>query len=141
MCWTPFYIYFYDYLDLYGLEFVWTLFKIYDSDIFNLILFYLNLWLNIYFLNNFVNTYKYPWIFADMKKIDGYLHNGYPTDMDTGTKRIFIQRVGCGGATTRTLLVRLTSLLICKVGTIGISSQIHYSKVSKYFKTQFNIPF
>ena len=39
-----FYIYFYVYLDIYGLEFVWTLFKIYNSDVF-----YLNLWLNIYF--------------------------------------------------------------------------------------------
>jgi len=29
-----------------------------------------------------------------MKKIDGYPHNGYPTDMDTGTGQIFIQRVG-----------------------------------------------
>jgi len=26
-----FYIYFYDYLDLYELEFVWTLFKIYEK--------------------------------------------------------------------------------------------------------------
>jgi len=34
-----FYIYFYDYLDLYGLEFVWTLFKIYESDVFYFILF------------------------------------------------------------------------------------------------------
>ena len=33
-----FYIYFYNYLDLYELEFIWTLFKIYDSEIF-----YLNL--------------------------------------------------------------------------------------------------
>jgi len=32
------------------------------------ILFYLNLWLNIYFLNNFVNTRGYPWISAGMKK-------------------------------------------------------------------------
>jgi len=36
------------------------------------ILFYLNLWLNICFLNNFVNTRGYPWIPANMKKIDGY---------------------------------------------------------------------
>jgi len=36
------------------------------------ILFYLNLWLNIYFLNNFVNTRGYPWISTGMKKIDGY---------------------------------------------------------------------
>ena len=33
------YLYFYDYLDLYELEFVSTLFKIYDSDVFYFILF------------------------------------------------------------------------------------------------------
>ena len=33
------YIYFYNYLDLYGLEFVWTWFKIDDSDVFYFILF------------------------------------------------------------------------------------------------------
>jgi len=60
------------------------------------ILFYLNLLLNIDFLNNFVNTRGYPWIPADMKKIDGYPHNGYPTNMNTSTERIFIQRVGYG---------------------------------------------
>jgi len=38
-CWPSFYIYFYDYLDLYELEFIWTLFKIYDSDVFYFILF------------------------------------------------------------------------------------------------------
>jgi len=53
------------------------------------------------FLNNFVNTRGYLWIPADMKKIGGYPYNGYPTDMGTSTRRIFIQRVGCGGATTR----------------------------------------
>ena len=47
-----------------------------------------------------------------MKKIDGYPHNGYPTDMGTGTGRIFIQRVGYGGATTRTLPAPLTSLIL-----------------------------
>ena len=36
---TSFYIYFYNYLDLYELEFIWTLFKIYDSDVFYFILF------------------------------------------------------------------------------------------------------
>jgi len=45
----------------------------------------------------------------DMKKIDGYPRNGYPTDMNMG--RIFIQRVGYGGTTTRTLPAPLTSLL------------------------------
>jgi len=29
-----------------------------------------------------------------MKKIDGYPHNGYPTDMGTGMGQIFIQQVG-----------------------------------------------
>jgi len=56
------------------------------------------------FLNNFVNTCGYPWISADMKKIDGY-----PTDMDTGIWQIFIQRIGYERATTRTLPVPLTS--------------------------------
>jgi len=79
------------------------------------ILFYLNLWLNIYFLNNFVNTRGYPWIPVDMKKIDGYPHNGYPADMDTGTGRIFIQRVGYGRATTHTLPAPLTSLYVLYV--------------------------
>ena len=35
-----FYIYFYNYLDWYKLEFIWTLFKIYDNDVFYFILFY-----------------------------------------------------------------------------------------------------
>jgi len=39
LCWTSFYIYFYNYLDLYELEFIWTLFKIYDNDVFYFILF------------------------------------------------------------------------------------------------------
>jgi len=47
-----------------------------------------------------------------MKKIDGYPHNEYPTDMDMGTGQIFIQRVGYGGATTRTLPAPLTSLIL-----------------------------
>ena len=45
-----------------------------------------------------------------MKKIGRYPHNGYPTDMCMGTRRIFIQRVGYGRATTRTLSAPLTSL-------------------------------
>jgi len=28
------------------------------------------------------------------EKIGGYPHNGYPTNINTDTKRIFIQRVG-----------------------------------------------
>ena len=62
------------------------------------------------FLNNFVNIRGYPWIPADMKKIDGYPHNGYLTDMGTGMGQIFIQRVGYGRTTTRTLPAPLTSL-------------------------------
>jgi len=46
--------------------------------------------LNIYFLNNFVNTRGYSWISAGMKKIDGYPHDRYPTDMGTGMWHIFI---------------------------------------------------
>jgi len=45
---------------------------------------------------------------VNMKKIGGYAHNGYPTDMGTG--QIFIQLVGYGRATTRILPVLLTSL-------------------------------
>ena len=47
-----------------------------------------------------------------MKKIGGYPHNGYPTNMGTDTGQIFIQRVGYEGATTRTLPASLTSLVI-----------------------------
>ena len=38
------------------------------------------------FFNNFVNTREYLWISADMKKIGDYPHNGYPTNMSTGTE-------------------------------------------------------
>jgi len=109
LCWTSFYIYLYDYLDFYGLEFVWTLFEIYDSDVFYFILF--EVMIKYLFLNNFVNTHRYPWISVDMKKIDGYPHNG-PTDIDTSTRRIFIQQVECGGVTIRTLPAPLTSLIL-----------------------------
>ena len=57
LCWTSFYIYFYDYLDLYGLEFVWTLFKIYDFDVFYFILF--EFMIKYLFLKNFINTRGY----------------------------------------------------------------------------------
>jgi len=83
LCWTSFYIYFYNYLDLYGLELVWNLFKIYGSDVFYFILF--EFMIKYLFLNNFINTRGYPWISAGMKKIDGYPHNGYPTYMGMGT--------------------------------------------------------
>ena len=48
----------------------------------------------------------------DVKKLCGYSHNGYPIYMSTGTgtRQIFIQRVGYGGATNRTLAAPLTSL-------------------------------
>jgi len=88
LCWTSFYIYFYNYLYLYELEFIWTLFKIYDNDVFYFILF--EFMIKYLYFNNFVNTRGYPWIPADMKKIGGYPHNGYPTDMGTGTGHIFI---------------------------------------------------
>ena len=39
MCWMSFYIYFYNYLDFYEIEFIWTLFKIYECDVFYFILF------------------------------------------------------------------------------------------------------
>jgi len=41
-----------------------------------------------------------------MKKIGGYPHNGYPTDIDTDTGRIFIQQVEYGETTTHTLPAR-----------------------------------
>jgi len=63
------------------------------------------------FFNIYVNTRGYPWIPANMKKIGGYSHNKYVMDMGTGTRRIFIQRIGYGGATTCTLPAPLTSLL------------------------------
>ena len=44
------------------------------------------------FLNIYVNTRGYPWIPANMKKIDGYPHNGYPTDIDMSTGQI----LSCG---------------------------------------------
>jgi len=51
--------------------------------------------LNIYFYF-IVNTRGYPWISVDIKKLCGYPHNGYLTNIDTGTRHIFIQRVGYG---------------------------------------------
>jgi len=65
--------------------------------------------LNIYFYF-FVNTCGYPWISVDIKKLCGYPHNGYPTDMNMGIRQIFIQWVGYEGATTCTLPAPLTSL-------------------------------
>jgi len=47
-----------------------------------------------------------------MKKIGEYPHNGYPTNMGTGTGQIFISWVGYGGAVTRTLPAPLTSLVM-----------------------------
>jgi len=61
-----------------------------------------------------------------MKKIDGYPHNGYPTDMGTGTGQIFIQRVGYGGATTCTLPAPLTSLLPTHLTSVMSSNVCPY---------------
>jgi len=77
----------------------------------------------LFFLNIYVNTRGYPWIPANMKKIDGYPHNGFPTDMGMGTRQIFIQRVGYGGATTRTLPARLTSLAATLFTTLHRNTQ------------------
>ena len=49
------------------------------------------------------------------KKLCEYPHNGYPTDMDMGTGRIFNQQVRYEGATTRTIPAQLTSLAITHV--------------------------
>jgi len=109
LCWTLFYIYFYHYLDLYELEFIWTLFKIYDIDVFNFILF--EFMIKYLFFNNFVNICGYPWIPADMKKIDGYSHNGCPHNgygYEYETYIYLVDRVR--ETTTRTLSAPLTSL-------------------------------
>jgi len=45
----------------------------------------------------------------NIKKLCEYPHNGYPTDMDTCTGQIFIQRVGYEGDTTHILPTLLTS--------------------------------
>jgi len=100
------------------------------------ILFYLNLWLNICFFNNFANTREYPWIPADMKKIGGYPHNGYSTDMGTGTWHIFIQRVGYGGVTTRTLPAPLTSLIL---GDVELSKMYYFCNIlARYYLNKIN---
>ena len=44
----------------------------------------------------FVNTCGYPWVSVNVKKLCGYSHNGYPTDIDTDTGWIFIKRIGYG---------------------------------------------
>jgi len=49
--------------------------------------------LNIYFYF-FINTRGYLWISVDIKRLCEYPHNRYLTDMGTGTRQIFIQRVG-----------------------------------------------
>jgi len=54
-----------------------------------------------------VGTHGYSWIL----KIYMGTHNGYSTDMGTGTRQIFIQRVRYEGATTHTLTASLTSLV------------------------------
>jgi len=88
------------------------------------------------FLNNFVNTHGYPWIPADMKKINGYPHNRYPTNMGTGTGRIFIQRVGYGGATTRTLPASLTSLYVgARINSCWTQKNIFVSFIHPFIVT------
>ena len=48
----------------------------------------------------------------DMEKKDGYPHNEYPTDIDTGTRRIFIQQIRYGGVAIHTLSASLISLAV-----------------------------
>jgi len=55
------------------------------------IVFYLNLQLKYVVKYLFLFFCKYPWVPVDIKKLCGYPHNGYLTDMDTGTRQIFIQ--------------------------------------------------
>ena len=62
--------------------------------------------LNIYFY-----FFVKPRVLVDIKKLCEYSHNEYPTDMNMGTRQIFIQRVGYMRAITHTLPVSLTSLV------------------------------
>ena len=64
-----------------------------------------------------------------MKKIDRYPHNGYPTNMGMGTGRIFIQRVGYEGATTRTLPAPLTSLGISIIISVPVDTHTRYTLI------------
>jgi len=73
------------------------------------IVFYLNLRLKNVDKYLFLFFCKYLRVLVDIKKLCGYSHNGYPTDMGTSTGRIFIQRVGYGGATTPTRPVEIPS--------------------------------
>jgi len=70
--------------------------------------------------SSFICKCRYLWIFVNIKKICWYPHNKCITDtykdMGTGTKHIFIQRVGYKGATTRTLPALLTSLDPTRLG-------------------------
>jgi len=66
--------------------------------------------LNNYFFKYFCKYQRVPVDTRGYEKIDGYPHNGYPTDMGMGTGRIFIQQVGYEGTTTRTLPALLTFL-------------------------------
>jgi len=63
------------------------------------IVFYLNLRLKYVVKYLFLFFCKYPYIFVDIKKL-------------CGTEHIFIQWIGYGGTTTRTLPAPLTSLII-----------------------------
>jgi len=73
------------------------------------IVFYLNLKLK--YIVKYIFLFVYPQVPVDIKKLCGYPHNGYLTDMGTGTGQIFIQWVGYEGATTYTLPAPLTSLV------------------------------
>jgi len=53
-----------------------------------------NILLNIYIFYFFVNTREYAWISVDIKKLCGYSHNIYPTDINTSTRRIYIYLAG-----------------------------------------------
>jgi len=74
------------------------------------IVFYLNLRLKYVVKYVVLFFCKYPRVSVDIKKLCWYPHNGYPIDMDTGTRHIFIQRVGYKGCTTCNLPAPLISL-------------------------------
>ena len=78
--------------------------------------------LNINFF--FVNTCGYPWI---LKKYASTRITNTPTDMGTGTRRIFIQLVGYR---SRTLPAALTSLIL-----ITHTSIINLTTLTKDFSS------
>jgi len=79
------------------------------------IVFYLNLWLKYVVKYLFLLFYKYLRVPVDIKKLCGYLHNRYPTDIDTYTKmeQIFIQQIKYRRTTIHTLHdLQLTFLVV-----------------------------